>query len=458
MMEELWWNILMNKMRENTVIPIIGPRLLVGPDGQTSLQAQVAARLLHDCGKDAGGIQLPPFRELNEAVSLLKGQVPMDDLYDFVNNAINSVTKDTGIPKPLHQLAQITDFRLFVTLTIDELLSQSLKQHRTAVNEIIHSLTGELPRELPGDWRQRREEAQLFYLFGKTRAAPMFAIHDEDMLEYAHDLIVNGEKTHKRFLDELRSNNLLLIGCNFPEWLSRFFLRAANRTRLSGSDSLRKAWLIEQPQPEEGFTCFLNSYGGGTKIISDISPVEFVAELHRRWTQKYGGSKTTADFVANPVAPRKPTFFISYCRRTDQFSAEKLYKALLDMTASEGDVWFDHDSIEPGDDFPERIRDGILNCRYFLPLISHKADALDEAYFYREWGEASERKKAIRGRPFIIPIIVDQDFQPTAYHRVPFDWTDIQDFAHAPEGQPDDKLRKRLTDLLRDVRREGRLS
>jgi hypothetical protein len=53
---------------------------------------------------------------------------------------------------------------------------------------------------------------------------PFFAIHDEDVLEYAHNLLSCGSNMPLSFLDELGQRNLLLIGCNFPDWLSRFFV------------------------------------------------------------------------------------------------------------------------------------------------------------------------------------------------------------------------------------------
>jgi hypothetical protein len=61
----------------------------------------------------------------------------------------------------------------------------------------------------------------------------MCAIHDEDILEYAYHVIARQTRVPERFLNELRDRELLLIGCNFPEWLSRFFLRATNPGPLS---------------------------------------------------------------------------------------------------------------------------------------------------------------------------------------------------------------------------------
>ena len=91
-MNEAGWSRLLEKIRENNVVPIIGTRLLVGANGKTSLQAEVAARLMHDHGREAEEIALPPFREINEVVSQLKGKIDLLDLCDDVRRAIHAVS------------------------------------------------------------------------------------------------------------------------------------------------------------------------------------------------------------------------------------------------------------------------------------------------------------------------------------------------------------------------------
>ena len=452
-MTEAAWKRLIDKIRESNVVPIIGPRLLVGADGKTSLQEQVATRLLQACGMKGSDVPLPPFRELNEAVSRLKGTVDQQDLYDQVHDVIRSVTTRTDfvVPAPIRQLAQIADFRLLVTLTPDDLLSRSLRQ-RCAVNEIVHSpnLPTSEGRDLPRDWQARPGEAHLLYLFGKSRSAPMFAIHDEDVLEYAHNVIARGSQVPSAFLGELQQRNLLLVGCNFPDWLSRFFLRATNQKRLS--ENSKRAWLIEQLLPEESLTCFLSSYSKDTEILSETSPVEFVAELHRRWSAEHGGRDREAERATNDAGPRGTMFFISYSRKSDLPRAETLYQALLRQGVTQGEVWFDRHTIEPGQDFGHRILDGVRNCRYFLPLLSHAANDREEAFVFREWKEANLREGGVN-REFIIPIIVDSDYEPDRYTARPVrEWTRI-DFGHAPEGLPDGRLEAKLKRMVRDARR-----
>jgi hypothetical protein len=451
----------MDKIQENNVVPIIGSRLLVGSDGQTSLPAQVATRLMNDHGKKPGEIALPPFREINEVVSQLKEEIDPVDLCDDVRRAIHAVINAKGftMPEPIAQLAAIASFRHFVTLTPDDLLVRCLGRRRCSVNEIIHSLD---PAErggndLPSDWQTRQGEVNVLYLFGKAHAESTFAIHDEDVLEYAHKVITDGRLTLKNILGVLHNKSLLLIGCNFPEWLSRFFLRAINRNRLG--ENYRRSWLIEQLKPEESFTYFLKSYGTGTEVLSDLSPIEFVAELYRRWMNEHGTAAEGPEAAVEESVPRGTMFFISYSRQTDRARAESLQQSLLKLGITENEVWFDRHSIEPGQNFRSRIFDGIRGCRYFLPLLSRSCDSRKEAFVFKEWEQAEARLPM--NREFIFPIIVDNDFEPGSYTApiIP-KWRDERniDFAHAPDGLPDERLEKKLRELVYAIRQENKPS
>jgi hypothetical protein len=450
-MNEASWKRLLKQIRDGYVVPVVGPQLLTSGDG--SLQARVAGRVLRLHGAEIGATPLPAFHELHEAVSLLKPSVNLQDLYSDVHDAIVEETAGET-PVAIGQLSRIADFRLFVTLTPDELLARSLRR-RCAVNEVVHA-----PRwgtedwaDLPGDWATRRGEAHVLYLFGKASSLPTFAIHDEDVLEYAHNVIANGSQVPRRFLEELRRKGLLLIGCNFPDWLSRFFLRVTNSDRLSKKDT--RTWLIEPLSPTESLTCFLRSYAKDTEILADVPPVEFVAELHDRWMREQNAAPNAAAAAPEPVA-RGTVFFVSYSRTTDLPRAEALYQALRALGLADHEIWFDRTAIEPGQDFSHRILDGIQTCRYFLPLLSDATNSREEAYVFREWRAANQRRQSMN-REFVIPVIVDGDYQPERYTAAPArEWGgDHIDFAHAPDGVPDARTRTLLQRLVRDARRAG---
>ncbi|SFK35135.1 TIR domain-containing protein [Nitrosomonas aestuarii] len=453
-MDDKSWNRLLRRIEDGLVVPVIGQQVLTCGKDNDSLQSQIAQHLLKQYDIEPVHISLTPFNQLNDVVIQIKKEQEYDlqDLYADIHDAIKYLTTgpDAHIPEPVRQIAAITSFQLFITLTPDDQLARTLRE-RCAVNEIIYSpyLPTSEGSDLPSDWQARHGEVQLLYLFGKARAGPMFAVHDEDLLEYVHNIIARGSHVPVKFLDELQQRSLLLIGCNFPEWLSRFFLRLTKQGRLLDTQRKRE-WLIENNCLDKNLVYFLESYSTGTKLISDISPTAFISELHQRWLARNKAVEHASSSKTGTV-PRGALFFVSYCRGTDSLSATTLMESLQSQGVSSNEIWFDKNSIEPGNDLRNRILEGIQTCRYFIPLISKNADSLDEKYFRREWHEAIERSKAIQGRTFIFPIIVDQDFKLETYRCIPHEFKQLL-IGHAPVGQPDEQTNAALKKLVRSER------
>ena len=314
-MKDRDWRRLLELMKEGTVVPLIGARLLVDADGTSPLTDRVARRLLADYDMDLGDEALPPFRELSEVATRLKGKLKNpQDLYGDVDSAFKIIgmvedsdrARDTGeavaIPKPLHQLAQISDFHVMVTLTPDDMLARALKTCQTggprggALAQASHQRSVRPASRRPRRPAAPRRPVELLYLFGKSRPTPLFAIHDEDVLEYAHNIIAGGSHAPKKFMGVLQECSLLLIGCNFPEWLSRFVLRATRKVRLADSGG-RREWLVDRLGQEDPFVGFLGQYSPETEVLTNVDPAQFVNELYERWTPRTR---------RKPIVPRHP--------------------------------------------------------------------------------------------------------------------------------------------------------
>lgn len=446
------WNRLLAMMRDGTVVPVIGSRLMIDAEGN-SVQARIAAKLLADFDVDVPEGGLTRFREVNEAVALLKDKVDPQDLYFPIYQAIVGLQKQ-GIPESIRKLAQISDFKLIVTLTPDDLLARALQAENRAINEVVHSpkLPTDQGADLPIDWQQRGGAVQLLYLFGKARPSPLFAIHDEDLLEYAHNVIAGGSHAPKAFLGALQDRNLLLVGCNFPDWLSRFMLRATRRGRLADHQGGR-GWLIEPLGREDPFIGFLGKYSPAISALTSTEPAQFVDELHARWMAEHLPDSGVPPVPAEPTTPESAMFFISYSRNTDLARALKLYEVLKGLGVAESEIWFDRETLEPSDLFKQRILDGIRNCRYFLPLISHEATDRERAFVFREWNEATCMLPELN-RTYLVPLVVDPENEPGTYRQVSVQaWVERGiNFGHAPDGMPDVTVADFLKKLVRAAR------
>ncbi|ALL69747.1 TIR domain/SIR2-like domain (plasmid) [Paraburkholderia caribensis MBA4] len=454
-MTESDWKRLLRQIRGGYVVPVLGSQLMAGSNGAFSIQRQVADSLLdqHHVPIDERP-PMPEFRELNAAVSYLIGLgKKAQPLYVDVSDIFEALVADPAtLPKPVRQLAEITDFRLFVTMTCDTLLAAALRGSRP-VREIVHApkLPTDEWQDLPGNWSaEQGNQAWVLYMFGKARPAPIYAIHDEDVLEYAHNIMARGSNVPVNFLKALQDRSLLLLGCGLPDWLGRFFLRLTNKDRLS--EKTRHEWLVEASRsslPNDELTAFLRHFSEDTECLQLQSPVAFIDELHQRWMSEQGEQGPSP--VKQPTPARHgAVFFVSYSRTTDAARAQRLVEALRQLGCAEGEIWFDLNAIEPGEAFSREIISGIDACRYFLPLLSQATVRREEAYVFREWRAAQDRALSLN-RDFIVPLVVDDAYEPNQYAGsvVRFD---TLHFGHAPGGVPNEATLGRLKQLLRDAR------
>lgn len=451
--EELWEDLLAF-MEEGKIVPVVGPDLLTIPTekGESTLYRVIAGQLARKYKLD---IDLETHGELNDVVCAYLAQVrraEVDDLYRPINDILKSL--NPPIPKALRQLAAIRGFDLFVTTTFDGLMAESLNQERfggvsrTLQLAYAPNLSVEERKDIVSP--HGKGDAVVFHLFGRASASPDYAIHDEDVLEFVHTLQSGQDVLPKRLYDELQQKHLLVIGCPFPDWLGRFFIRMSGSERLIARR--RKDFLVScETTQDQSLGIFLEHFSCNTSVFP-AGAAAFVEELHRRWSERHPAEPKTPEPLTLAPTPIKGRVFISYARQ-DSAAARALYQEVGGLG---GDIcWLDKEEIEPGNDWWE---DKILasirrEARLILPIISKNTEERTEGVFRKEWREAIERARGIQGRDFIIPVIVDTDNNPDHYKLIPEEFRRF-DIGWAPEGRPEDRLREKLVKEIRAMRRE----
>jgi hypothetical protein len=450
---EEFWDDLLAFIEEGRVIPVVGAELLtIQSEGSPGvpLYRAVADRLLtlHKLNS------LPQEHYgLYEAVSAVAAdrKVRMKDLYRQIHDILKKlIAEQPPALQPLRELASIQHFNLFVTTTPDDLLARTL----TAVRGVP---TDEIPYAplLPTDKRRDIPEAPsshytaVFYLFGKADVGPFYAIHDEDSLEFPYSLQAgNGPE---RMFSQMRSRNLLLIGCTFADWLSRFFIRMSNPDRLYSDQRTKKEYLVgEETVRARDLTMFLERFSLDSRCYQ-IEAASFVGELYRRWRERNPSKEPTPGAQPAETPAAGGTIFISYSSG-DLGAAKSLFD---DLRTIGGDVaWFDKSALRAGDDWERHILGAIQKCSLFLPLLSANTEQRTEGYFRREWDEAAERAKRIAGRKFIFPIVIEQEYNGdmSRFTLLPERFKSVQ-YSHAPNGKMGDALRDEIKDQLRTLRR-----
>lgn len=408
------WDRLLTEIRDHQVIPVLGRELLVLdlPDGRIPLYHYLARKLIERLNLD-----LPNANpELEEVVTFFLADSKRDpeDLHFEIRDILTR--SQLPVPAALSKLARITDFDLYLSTTFDTLLEHAINTVRKPapappLQALACSRKSKLV-DLPDDYTPRSGPAA-FQVFGKIGPVNDYALREEDILQFSQRLLTRDLRPQNLF-DQLRTRNLLLLGCSFSGWLTRFLLAAAKGDQLYTEGA--RGLLADSLSPSDrSLVMFLERRK--TLVYSEGDALQFVDELFRRWS-----GQIQPDGALNGAEPALPSFdagsiFLSYASE-DREAARSVAAALGEANL---DVWFDQRSLEPGDLFKEKILRNIDECAFFMPVISRHTVTIDPRFFRLEWNRAVERSSYFPSEyPFIQPVVVDQtpadaDFIPPKF-------------------------------------------
>jgi hypothetical protein len=444
-LDEDAWEDLLNFIEEKHVVPIVGPELLrvETSSGPCLLHDWIAERLAARLNVDAS--RLPQPYTINDVVCwYLSTHGRREDTYARMRSVVREAA--FAVPRPLRQLAEITDFDLFVTTTFDGFLEQAINEVRfdgaqsTEVIAYVPNRVADLPAE-----REHLQRPVVYHLLGRLSASPNYVISDEDLLEFVCAL-QSEHLTPEKLFHELEHSHLLIIGSNFSNWLARLFLRMAKRRRLSDPRDVGEVLADDHSGSDERLMAFLHQVSIRTRVYSGAE--QFVDELHRRWMarNKPAGVVPIGPAVQRFLPPEREmpdhAVFISYARE-DLAAVQKL-KGGLDAAGVK--TWFDLERLESGDDYDRKIQRNISRCSFFIPVVSANTERRLEAYFRREWSYAIDRTRSMAdGAVFILPVCIDGTDASAA--QVPEKFRAVQ-VSRLPGGEVSPEFAARLKELL----------
>jgi hypothetical protein len=411
---ELWkdniWDRLLDSLDERTVVPIIGPDLmLVEAEGGTTLLDQYIARRLAQVYKVPDD-HLPGEKALNFVVCQLLRQ--RKDRYGICDDIFQIMKEANFRPsRPLLQLAEITDLNLFVSTTFDSLLERAIDEVRFGgtAGTVSIAYSPKKVDDLPSS-KEKLPKPTVYHLMGKLSATGSYVISDEDLLEYVCDL-QSPSRRPERLFDELKKNHLLILGEDFSDWLARIFLRTAKGGRLSSNRDFVEIMADNRTHCDPSLVSFLVHFSSHTRVFRTGGAAQFIDELWTRWRERHPQTQMPVESHSGNEMPRN-AIFISYAR--EDLPAVQELKAGLEAAGLS--VWFDNDRLKPGDSFNPQIEQYISKgCACFVAVISKNTERRHEGYFRREWNLAVDRDRGIHfTRKFIVPVVVDDTAEPAA--------------------------------------------
>lgn len=432
-LSEREWDKLINIILEGFVVPVVGQELLISnQNGQDEPLYDVWGRAL----ADQSGFALPDedgTPALYRVTNQLSQTQNTNDLAIDVDYVIRR--QPWPIPESLRKLARIHSFSLYVTTTVDHLLKAALDESRPEwkgqQRDIGYAMHGDKMRnDLPDDFDFQSAPA-LFHLFGATSPFPnSFAKTEDDLIDFSASLL-DGQYAPERFYDYLQKKTVLLLGCSFPDWLGRFFIRALNANRDQQTINI----YYVSARREAGLENYLRRKRA--RVLVPGSPVAFVDELYRRWQLRQGEIQTApvVPIAAPAAAPeiKRGAVFLSYASE-DRATVERV-RAQLE--AANIDTWMDESGLEPGVEFQYVIRENIRNASFFLAFISKSLSSREERFLWKEWKWAEdaslERRKEQR---FLQPVVIDNTPPGASFVDPPYrelQWAKLRNGLLTPE-------------------------
>ena len=446
-MTEREWDKLVNLIQEGCVIPVLGPELLMVPENG-------APARLYDLWGSALAAQTQIARPegarrwtIYDVANLLSQRENAGDVaYD-----IDEVVRLRTWPRPdsLGNLARIKDLSLYITTTIDHLMFQSLTEARqeTEVEQIKFTPRGVKSKvDLPNHFLHDRTPG-VYHLFGATGPTDgTFAKTEDDLIEYSWSLL-DQQYAPENLYDFLQKKTVLLLGCNRPDWLGRFFIHAINGRRNQENINMYYVSLTCEP----GLGDYLNRRRA--KVVTSISPVDFAEQLYTRWQAR--SQRNVAGATASSTGPgddfKSGAVFLSYASE----DRAKVRAIREQLEANNIDTWMDERELptDPGNDYLQTIRENIRKAAFFVPIISRALDRTGPGprFVWREWRMAEdasmERRKEDR---YLQPLVIDDT--PSGAEFVESPYRDLQ-WARLRDGKVPPELMETLSRGIRNYRR-----
>jgi hypothetical protein len=395
--EHLWRDLLL-LVEAGEIVPIVGRDLLqVGPPGAErhlyqSLAERVAVRL--QVPFDAIGPSVDPLNAV--ACKYLERNDDARQIYISVYEEARALPA-LGLPTSLVKLAEIDRFKLFVTTIFDNSLQRAVDSVRSSgLKTDVRFFGRTKSRDLPGPLDDLPQPT-VFHLLGLTAPTDDYVVTEEDALEWVHAL---QQAPPANLFKELHQKDLLVIGCRFPSWLVRSFIRLARKDRLRQSTGKTVFIVDSGAREDQTLIDFLRTFKTHTEVFAGDGPIEFVDKLHARWRQR--PVDATGPVAQNLPAPG--SIFLSYAAE-DRAVAAAVARSL---EAEKLDVWYDRDQLMAGDNFMEVIQAGIRRSDLFVPLLSRHSLAPGDRYFRREWACAFQKVAGLLETvKFILPAVLD---------------------------------------------------
>lgn len=392
------WELLLDAIDKERVVPIIGTDVFYVEEKDSNKSININEFLVGKLCEKFGIINSnADFTTIADTIdeenyknrrSIYVGS--QTDIYYEVNQILREVR--VKCKSEIIDLLSIRKFPLILTTSCVSGLEPDLQATYGNINIITYNKSSQSDIET----NLSSSNPSIYYLFGKcTRMKKSFLVTEDDLLDYLH-LWHNIETRPTRISNYLKDKFLLVLGCNYPNWLFRFFWHSIrNFTIIPNNNEMQGVVMLEEMSKDKELTTFLSRIQ--TQIYANSS--NFIEEFLQRWNSRSVNVKTNDKVpIDNNI-----DIFISYAKE-DVLVVKDIAERFRNLGA---EVWLDENKLEWSDMYENIIEEKISKTKRFVPVISQTTIKPDRRFFRREWAMAIREMDYRYGMPFFAPIIID---------------------------------------------------
>lgn len=403
----------MTAVDEKRVVPIIGENLIqvVTEEGRMNIREYVLAKLAPKLGVS----EFQNFSQVEDVIrnnnTRTRNAGDVTDIYYEIYEVLKCA--EISVPDFVVKMFSNCDFPLILTTSYANGLDKALQLPSSKICVYNKNMSSDVSKA-----DILSNTSVLYYLFGKLGITKRsFKVTEDDLLDYLH--CWHNNDTRPLNLSEFLSDKFLLVlGCNYPNWLFRFFWHSIRNFTIVPSTPEMQGVVTVAANKDEDLMTFLSRVQ--TSVYRNAE--DFITEFITRYSSRHSTDHTSSGYAIPTIDQGAATstfdIFISYAEE-DFDKAHQVAEHFNRLGAS---VWFDKDRLTIGENYETTIKDMITNCKRFVPILSKTTLIQGRRFFKREWSWAKEESEYRLSEPYISPIVID-DINPFIENAIPSKFT-----------------------------------
>ena len=410
------WSLLLEAINNGSVVPILGNEIFqINTDDNKELLEEFIIKELakkfdvpYEAGMGYSSIN-DKIEDLNFQSLRFRRTGDITDIYYEINSIFRNIQFSELIL--LKKILSIGKFPLILTTSFNPIIEDILLE--TSENTKVYSYNRSMKSDIPNNISA--ESPALYYLFGRlSKMKNSFMVTEDDLLDYLH-CWHNDDTRPKNLVKYLENKYLLIIGCDYPNWLFRFLWYSIRSFSLSATNYETQG-LVANNTLKKDYELIKFLSRVQTHVYEDSAL--FIDKLLERWNaykvefkieekdeNNDNDEESKPESVESVKIDTNKTvdIFISYAHE-DYAAASQLEKLLTENGAS---VWLDKRALSPSEDYRAEIKAMIQKSKRFMPVLSSNTIKEESRFFRREWTWALSELECRLSIPYIAPVVVD---------------------------------------------------